>query len=348
MCFRIAFFAGFAIVLALPGVNGQGRSLAQDDASWRERFLAEAPLAWENYRTRAKRLQGTVERTTVRLDHERKVMSRSHFEIKQRDGCALWFAQDLGEGDPPSEVGTVGGINRDYGFELRRQNAAVPWFVRHLVTDLHDGMKFEQGTHPSEAVPLWTTCATTFMMIPKGKEIDIKDPGFALKRVTPVPRDDGQAVRVEFNYRNADKRGVPVVEGWVLYDPQHFWVIREYELELEWPSVQGSKVTAAVNYVYKESADGFPIPKRVTTTTKSPTSGSHIESQREFELKEADVAERDFTLSAFGLTEPGGLKKPTRWYLWAAILGIVCLSGGALFYWRTRGTRRPASTAQRG
>jgi len=331
MRFRIDFLAGFAILLAGPGINGQGHSSAQDDASWTERFLAQAPPAWEKYRTRAKRLQGSVERTTVRLAPDRKVMDRSHFEIKQRDGCALWFAQDLGEGDPPSEVGTVCGINGNYGFELRRQTPAAPWVVRHLVTDLREGMKFDLGTHPSEAVPFWTTCATTFAMITKGYGIDIKDPGFILKRVTPVPRNDGQAVKVEFNYRNADKHGIPSLEGWVLYDPQRFWVIREYDLELEWPSVEGSKVSAAVAYEYEEAPDGFPIPKRINVRYKSPAKGSDIESQREFNLKEADVPEGEFTLSAYGLSEPGGVQRPTRWYFWVGLAGLGCLVLGAVF-----------------
>jgi len=70
--------------------------------------------------------------------------------------------------------------------------------------------------------------------------------------------------------------------------------------------------------------------------------------RREFNLKEADVPERDFTLSAFGLSEPGGVQRPTRWYLWAAILGIGCLIVAALFFWRTRGTGRALPTAQGG
>jgi len=72
------------------------------------------------------------------------------------------------------------------------------------------------------------------------------------------------------------------------------------------------------------------------TRYKKPEEGFDSEMRREFNLKEADVPERDFTLSAFGLSEPGGVQRPTRWYLWAAILGIGCLIVAALFFWRTR------------
>jgi hypothetical protein len=337
MRFRFGFLLAFAILLAVAGIGGQGRSSAQDDPSWKERFPAEAPPAWEKYRKRAKRLQGSIERSIVRLAPEHKVVYRDHFEMKQRDGCALYLAQDLGDGDPPSEVGHVLSINHNYGFELRRQTRAAPWVATNVATDLRNGMRFGSGSHPSDGVPYWANCPTTLAMIPKGEAIDIKDPGFALGRVTRVTRNYGQAVKVEFSYRNADKPQIPSsIDGWVLYDPQHFWVVRECEAQYEWTSVKGSTASATVAYEYEETADGFPIPKRINKRVKNAAKGDESEFRYEFGLKEADVPESDFTLSAFGLPEPGGVRRPIPWYLWAALLGVVCLSAAALLQWRAR------------
>jgi hypothetical protein len=125
-------------------------------------------------------------------------------------------------------------------------------------------------------------------------------------------------------------------------------VIREYDLHLEWASV-GVKASAIVAYEYEAAPDGFPIPKRVNTRYKKPAQGFDSEIRHEFNLKEADVPEGDFNLSAFGLPEPGGMRRPIPWYLWAAILGIGCLSAAALLHWRARrGTGRAGLPAQQG
>src|SRR5262249_27571799 len=175
MPFRINFLATFAILLAFAGIAGPGRSFAQGDASWKERFLAEAPPAWEKYRVRAKRFQGSFERTNVRLAPKKEVIERSRCEIKQRDGCALFLAEGLGSGSPPDNVGLVMGINGQYGFELRRQTPTAPWAASQVVVDARDGMKFGFGTHPSEGVVYWSTCPTTFAMIPYADGVGIQD-----------------------------------------------------------------------------------------------------------------------------------------------------------------------------
>ncbi len=334
MPFRIDSLAMFAILL---GIGSQSRAFAQDDASWKDRFQAEAPPAWEKYRTRAKRFQGSLERTTVRLPN-REVVDRDRCEIKQRDGCALFLAQDLEGGDPPNHKGLVLGINSRYGFELSRQTLTAPWTVANLGTDLSQGMTFRFASPPTEAVVQWTTFPTTLAMIPYFPMVGIEGPGFTLKRVTPTTRNDGQ-VKVEFAYRPpTDKPRIPSIKnGWVLYDPQRSWTIREYNVQAVWAEKVVASVVVA--YEYKEAADGFPIPQRVIRRM-TPIGGVDAERRYEFDLEEADVPESDFTLSAFGLPEPTGVERPTRWYLWAAVLGFGCLGLAVVLRWRARRAER--------
>jgi hypothetical protein len=335
MLCRINPLIRFAILIAVLSIDGQSVLFAQQDASGKERFLAEAPPAWEKYRMRAKRFQGSIERIHTRLAPKREVMDRDRCEIKQRDSCALFLAENLGNGSPPDNSGLVMATNGLYGFELRRLNPTTSWLVANLDVDLSDGMTYRLGSPPSEGVVYWSTCPITFELIPYFSGVTIQDPEFVLKQLLPTHRKNEQLMMVEFDYRSpSDKPKIPSVKGWVLYDPQRFWVIQEYNAHVEWTS---SKVEAStrVVYEYKEAADGFPIPKRVTRRF-TPVKGVDRESRFEFNLEEADVPESDFTLSAFGLPEPSGVRWPRPWYLWFAMLGIICLSLAALVRWWTR------------
>lgn len=265
-------------------------------------------------------------------------MNSDMCEIKQGDGCALFFVEDLGNGKSSDKEGSVMGINDRYGFEIRRPAPTAPWAVVNLDLDLSDGMSFRLGSPPSEGVVYWSTCPITFNLIPPFSWGCITDPGFTLKHVTSIIRKDRQAVKVEFDCPSrTDKPKFPSLKGWVLYDPQRMWVIHEYNAQFEWASLK-TKASVVVTCDYEESAGGFPIPKRITRRL-TPVGGVDRESQYEFDLKEADVPESDFTLSAFGLPEPPGVRRPRKYlFLWFAIAGTVCLSVASM--WRRLRQRR--------
>ncbi len=331
-------FPLFLVLITVFGIDVHSSLLAQDDASWKDRLLKEAPPAWEKYRARAKRLQGTIERTTIRLSPKKEVMDKDRCEVKQTEGCAMFLVQGLGSGKPPDEKGLVMCINRRYGFEIRRKTSTSPWAVVNLDVDLKDGMNFTLGSPPNEAVVYWSTCPVDFNLIYNFSWGGINDPKFTVHRVTPVPRGDIKTVKVEFDYRSpSDKPVIPSLKGWVLYDPQRFWVIHEYNTQVEWETTN-VKAAATVVYEYEEAADGFPLPKRVTQRF-TPVNGVDREHHYEFNLKEADVSESDFTLSAFGLPEPPEIEstKPMPWYLVLAGIGMVCL--GVFFFLRSRAKR---------
>lgn len=344
MRFFIIFLATLFLLLAITSLDVRSRLLAQDDATWKDRFLTEARPAWNRYRARAKRLQGSIERTTIRLAPKREVLSRDRCEIKQRNGCALFLAQELGSGKPPDTKGIAMCINNRYGFDARRRTPASPWVAVNLDVDLSDGMHFRLGSSPNEGVVYWSTCATTFFFIPSFalgliKDGDIKDPALTLQRVTSITQTDRQAVKIEFDYRSpTDQPRIPSFKGWIVYDPQRFWAIREYNTQVEYNAQNSSKIKASamVTYEYEETEDGFPIPKHVVRKYKA-VGGVDSESHHDFDLKEADVPESDFTLSAFGLPEPPLPERPFPWYLVVSGVGTACLGG--FFFLRARARR---------
>lgn len=330
----ISSLATLSVLLAITSGDARRCLLAQDDASWKQRFETEAPPAWNKYRARAKRLQGSIERTTTRLAPKREVISRDKCEIKQRNGCALFLSQELGIGKPPDTKGIAMCMNNRYGFEARRRTPTSPWVAVTLDVDLSDGMKYNYGSPPNEAVVYWTACPTSFDLIPYFTLGSIKDPGFEVRRVIPVTQNDKQAVKVEFDYRpTSDKPKNPSLKGWVLYDPQRFWVIQESQIEWILSKI---KASMALAYEYEDSADGFPTPKRIIRRF-TPEKGVDRENRYDFDLKEADVPESDFTLSAFGLPEPPLPERPFPWYLVLAGVGTACLGG--FFFLRARARR---------
>lgn len=339
MLLRSKFLPLFTILLAIPSPAFRGLLFAQDDASWKDRFLKEAPSEWEKYRARAKRFQGVIERTTVRLTPEKEVMNKDRCEIKQKDGCALFLVQALVSEKQPDEKGLGLCINNQYGFEIRRRTPNTQWVAVNLDVDLSDGMKFNLASPPTEAVVYWTDCPVDFNLIPYFSWSGIKDPKFTVQQVTPISRSGRQGVKVEFAYRSPrEKPNMPSVKkGYVLYDPQRFWIILEYNAQIEWESTN-VKASTTVAYEYEETADGFPIAKRIIRRF-TPVKGVDRENHYEFNLKEADVPESDFTLTAFGLPEPSGIKRgrPFPWYLALAGIGTACL--GVFFFLRSRAKR---------
>jgi hypothetical protein len=106
-----------------------------------------------------------------------------------------------------------------------------------------------------------------------------------------------------------------------------------------------------------QTSKGLPVPRLIISeeewvfdaemVAKGFPSKNRREMRMEYDVDEPNSLppDEEFTLSAFGLPEPRGLewKKPTRWYLWLAVGGSVCLICGASLAWvkRWRTEQRP-------
>src|SRR5215831_2457088 len=96
--------------LLLPRTWAQCRG--QDSATWKQRFISEAPQQWEEYRLLAKRLQGSCLHTSIELKEGKRLTTRSRFEFKQNATCASFLSQPL-DGDK-RKPGTVDVLNSRY------------------------------------------------------------------------------------------------------------------------------------------------------------------------------------------------------------------------------------------
>ncbi len=299
--------------------------------------MKEAPQAWEKYRARAKRLQGSFLLTFVLLP-EKKVLLERKVEIKQRDGCALYLSQTL-VSENKDLNGSVKAINPRYEFELSRKHPNKEWSVTGINTKPSDSRSYKS---PKANVEMWSNAPFTWETISLSLPDIVNDAGFTLKHAIVVARDGDELAKVEFNFRAPEEKPrVPSITGWILFDPMRSWVMREYEVRLRYGSLpENDATTLAATYKYQEGVDGFPILKRIVRRLKRPAKSYEREDTYEFDLQEGDVAESEFTLSAFGFPDPKGMElpKPSRWYLWFIGGAVTSLALG--LYLRSRLKRR--------
>jgi hypothetical protein len=101
-------------------------------------------------------------------------------------------------------------------------------------------------------------------------------------------------------------------------------VIGAFDLQLSFPAYRElPSVTKSGSYEYRDAGDGFPILQRIVCKYNNPAKSYERDDTYEFDLREADVPEDDFTLSAFGFKEPVGVKPPERPRTWLWLLATA-------------------------
>lgn len=284
------------------------RVTAQEESSLRKRFLAEAPQGWKRHQEFWQTLQGTANALKRMATDGKVTTERVRYHIKQCDGRRLDQIEVWRAG---SYEGAVTANNSQYSFKLTRKSPDRPWV---LVSQKPGGRKVPGP--PCEGL---TPYARHFL--PKL----IQAPEFKLLDVTPEKDKGRNLVRVSYSYTK-DKD--PLRGGWVVLDPNHDWVMRRGQAD----AVEGGKKSVfTINYEYKEGTDRHLIMTKMVVREVFVDDQSLLrEGTSDCEMYEQKVVpESEFMLGAYGLPEPVGEKQTgTRWYLWAAVAGLTCLTLG--------------------
>jgi len=332
---RWLLVAGTLMAAMAQHCLGGSSAKAEQAADLKQRFLREAPLKWEAYREYAMRLQGVKTVTTYdSTQTSGRFRERLVSQAKHRGPWSLSIFEESGDSlaqGVPAGLARV--VNSRYGFVLTRKQPADPWVLTELDTNISDNRSIEPSER-KEAV-LYTFCL--HLVVERRLISDmIKDPEFKLGSLTTVLRDSREFVRVEFSHRPPRSRDeAPNLTGWLLLDPGSYWVIKEGEFEAQYPASTGT-ITLVNQYV--DNNQGIPIPiQRVGYARYSGFGGMRVEtsvSKCAF-YEDANLPESEFTLSAFGLPEPDGLR-PTPWYLWAGVAGAACVAVAFGLRWLAR------------
>lgn len=328
--------------IAMPVVcTAQQRTL-------RDEFLEQAPAAWNAYRERARRFQGSVTFTQL---YERPPQSGKTVwknEFKQAPGCALLIHQEVLNNDKPADKGLAHVVNPRYGFELKRQKSTEPW----AVTNFEFGLSFKgRSNDPME----WTgeTASDAVSLAALGVRVDYPtlQPEFMLRDVTPLMRGGRTLAKVEFTFEPKDRARQWLRGGWILYDPEASWVQHECRLDIE-RTIDAPdnymKGTYAATFEYREGKEIIPILKRIAASFEIPGKSFTSKETLEFDLEEMDAPASAFALSAFGFPDPVEADLPgrgTMWYIWFGALGVACIAAAWLlrygFPWKKRSKDEP-------
>ena len=294
-CHRGSLLCPFLGIVSLLLLGGQ-TCLAGDD-SWKERFLAEAPRKWAEYVSRSERFQGsaTFSNNDMLAGEKWTEKGGSQFkQIRDRD-CALvvWMLED-GWGKRQ----TLHGVNSQYQFELARADAESPWvLVRWKPNASGEG---DTKALALTGVDQATHAALQFIFPEDQLPRLIKQAEFTVQAVTPMTFGGRELAKVEFAYRpkKFDKPQPRPTGGWVLLDPERYWVIQKYEISALWVSgaYSGNSSWTGI-YEYEESVDGLPMLKRVVRRQKEVDhngKAQDFELRQEFKIVEGDVPESEF------------------------------------------------------
>ncbi len=310
--------------------------LAQDGNPLLNRFGQEGPAAWKQYLVRTRRLQGSFRGVAVEVRTKKRTMEEA-VELKRRPGCWLLMSQNLIASPKGNALGQIWVANSRYGFALRRTKPDAPWVTVGLDTDLSNGLSFTPaGAVMDGQETLNCPIDTPYVKAATLPEL-VVNPHFTATAVA-LPRGDRTLIKVQFAVSEPTSKNPGFLKGgWFVLDPDFMWVQREHQVEIEWRAGKvPDKHTIATTFDYREDAAPFPILARTVERRKvrgSAGDGIDEEWTQTFDLKEADVPARDFTLSAFGFPEPPGLGRPVPWYLWAGIAAIACLAVAAVLRW---------------
>jgi len=313
-----------------------GEIIAQENTDWKERFFAEAPKRWEEYLRFARSLQVSV--TSTRYDGaNRTPVKHIRHEFKQTKGASLRIYQELG----PKSKAEAEGTNLSYSFELKRRSPDRGWIITDLefpeqsatFSDEQRGHQEKQLQTICDCLKLWNLWLPTLL----------HDPDFKITAIKPLEIDGRTVVRFDFDYPKPDKdypvKGAILLKGgWMVFDPEHDWILRDYLVHTGHPE----KYFIRKTFQIREGTGRHPIitHSRVQIVGKGEESFESVTEAQHQTVEQSDVPLEEFTLSAFGLPEPAGAQvSRSRLYLWIALAGIVCLSIAALIRWQIRRTR---------
>ena len=301
-------------------------ALAELEA-WQERFAKEAPVQWRRYMERAQGFQGIV-RTTV--TERGQVIYDYITALKQGGGCVLrhshWFVQSR----QPVELERLNVYTPRYSFELTRSKGRSSWTLLSVTPPSR-----EPGLASDPRVSYrWLS---RLFLTPACFEIELDGTldqhNYVVESVASEKIQGDDLVRVFFRCDGTSSKHLLAVKGYLLFDPQHYWVIRSGEVALQ--IKLGDKLyrpRKQVHINYRPGGDNVPIPQALIRIHRDENAGSEILTRHEFDLSEGETPVHEFQLSYYGFPEPEELRghKPTPWWLYILLAGLalVILSFG--------------------
>jgi hypothetical protein len=318
-----------------------------DDATTRKevaRAAAGAEQGWQRLRAAMPRIQ--VDYTYSGRDIDDPAKRREATFRWRTKGDAFMLLEEQVAVDTLSTqpaVDRVGVNNNRYIFGLTRKPGTSEWVLEEASTDLSKLVNTARPERSQDTISLRDNARQWgHIRLPDGQRICdlLRHPAFTPQSVATV---EGGLVRIAFTRTAVDPRSQrsPTVSGWIELDPANDWCCRRSDLRIEhkgWTDF----VTQALEV---QRVDGVVLLRQGHGEARSQ-SGEAVKHRHVWDWAytytfDDAVPDREFTLTAFGLPEPGGADGGGRWAS-AAWLGGGAVACGLLGWWlRRRAARRP-------
>jgi hypothetical protein len=309
-----------------------------------ERFFAEAPKKWDEYRGLSKVLQGNL-KGWARVKASGKVSTSSwEDQIKQNETGALVIRTLLSKHEGAEQKSKVvekesaHGQNSQYSFHLLKKKDG--WLLVKVNLDPKTPVTERQLALAEE---VFESTSPHFFLLGQPLSAALMKklhdgPNPAFTKGVIVEKQGRELVRLE---ADNPKKGM---NAYFLFDPANYWCLLECEVNAGNPEI-GKTTFRMKNEI--EIVHNLPVIKKYTflNETKAPGVADIREGEQEFDLRLAhNVPDLDLTMTAFGLPEPHGIvwPTPTRWYIW--FMGIAAASVGLGWYLRRRVVARNNTT----
>lgn len=170
---------------------------------------------------------------------------------------------------------------------------------------------------------------------------------FKFKRAEQVTHEGRNLTRIVFDYRPLIWKDNLPRDGWVDLDPERSWLIVRARTAAEWgPEGKFATGTIDITNSYTEDADGLALITRQDMAVHAIEGGKAASNlwTHEYTITPAHCSSDDFTLAAFGLSEPANEASGRSHLMSLLVIGnLLLVSGIIAFLVVRRMTRRRPS-----
>jgi hypothetical protein len=299
-----------------------------------QRFVAEAPIAWEKYDAFVCNLEGQITRNSFG-----EYLAKMTF--KQDGPRKLFVIEQLKAPEPiAAGRGRQARVSNDnYVFTLAGNAGERNWAITALESR---GNSEVCRRHFVELDNVFRNLRCLIQLEGVGLPELVKRSSFRVLSAQPLTDEARQCISIRFeNQHSPEERPFcPIQRGTVVLEPAHAWCVRQAEIETL--HAENVRKIIKLENEYVASPSGFSLPvssRKLQQRTKAGATGEYVSEDR-FELREMRrrPSSHDFTLSAFGLPEPPGVRKPgVPWFVWLGGVGVLLVLAAFLVQrWRRK------------
>ncbi len=295
-------------------------------------FKDNAPVAWNKY------IGYFIEfKENIKIIHKRingEPFFVVDYSIKKNDSCVLTQLESI-RLDNGECIGSVSCIGRCYNFYLDKNSDNDKYILTRF------GGFPREDFSPNHTMNYWISVPFSFHIVGPFKWRGIDHEDYVIHKANYIMNNNKKKVKVYFEHKYSEKHPLSAgLKGWAIYDPQNYWLLDEYNLDVIFKDKVNRNIYAVHEYTYDKKYN-LPLIKIINAHIKSMSNNEERKIVYQFNINLGEkFADHEFTLSAYGLPEPVGLMVPrsTPRFIWFIIIAAVCVAIGAIFsiLWRRR------------